>query len=107
MIKFPAPFFVNVHLLYLNHDIAFPSPTLVKVGDGAVNGPSTLWPDHAIKQANTASPRRLEQLIAADKDRRPEGREKNPLSHPEIIGIEVSLNFPNRNPPALLAEQGR
>ena len=25
-------------LLYLNHDIGFPSPTLAKVGDGAVHG---------------------------------------------------------------------
>ena len=25
-------------LLYLNHDIAFPSPTLAKAGDGAAHG---------------------------------------------------------------------
>ena len=27
-----------IKLLYLNHDIAFPSPTLTKAGDGAVHG---------------------------------------------------------------------
>ena len=35
------------YFLYLNHDIAFPSPTLTKAGDGAVHGVSTLWLDHA------------------------------------------------------------
>ena len=27
-----------IKLLYLNHDIAFPSPTLTKADDGAVHG---------------------------------------------------------------------
>ena len=75
MSKIPASLLLNVHLLYLNRDITFPSPTMAKAGDGARHGASTLWPDHAINQASTASLRRLEQLIAAGKDRRPEGRD--------------------------------
>ena len=63
------------NLLYLNHDIAFPSPALAKAGDGAVHGASNLWHDHACKIAGTASLHRLEQLIAAIRDRAPEGRE--------------------------------
>ena len=63
------------YFLYLNYDIASPSPTLAKAGDGAVHGVSTLWLDHAREQAGTASLHRLVQLIAAIKDRAPEGRE--------------------------------
>ena len=37
-------------LLYLNHDIAFPSPVLTKVGDGAVHGVSILRLDHAVSK---------------------------------------------------------
>ena len=69
-------------LLYLNHDIAFPSPTLAKAGDGAVHDVSTLWFDHAREQAGTSSLHRLEQLIAAIKDRAPEGREHEAVEQP-------------------------
>ncbi len=36
-------------LLCLDCDIAFPSPTLAKVGDGAAHGDQILWHDHAVK----------------------------------------------------------
>ena len=62
-------------LLYLDCDIAFPSPALAKAGDGAVHGEQPLWPDHAFEIAGTASLHRLVQLIAAAEDRAPEGRE--------------------------------
>jgi len=47
MIKFPASLFLNVHLPYFNHDIAYPFPTFVKAGNEAVRGASILWPDRA------------------------------------------------------------
>ena len=70
------------NLLCLNCDIAFPSPALAKAGDGAVHGDQFLWHDHAFKTASAASLHRLEQLIAAAKDRAPEGREHEAVEQP-------------------------
>ena len=38
------------YFLYLSYDIAFPSPTLTNIDDGAVHGDSTLWLDHAVSK---------------------------------------------------------
>ena len=50
-------------LLYLSHDISFPSPTLAKVGDGAVHRDQYSWLDHAPQKAGTASLRGCESLL--------------------------------------------
>ena len=71
-------------LLYLDCDIAFPSPALAKAGDGAVHGEQPLWPDHAFEIAGTASLHRLVQLIAAAEDRAPEGREHEAVEKPLV-----------------------
>ena len=53
------------NLLCLDCDIAFPSPTLAKAGDGAVHGDQILWQDHAVKTASAASRRGSERPKSA------------------------------------------
>jgi len=48
---------------------------MAEAGDGAVHGVNTSWIDHAGERAGTDSLHRLEQLIAAIKDRASERRE--------------------------------
>ena len=48
---------------------------MAEAGDGAMRGVNTSWIDHAGEQAGTDSLHRLEQLIAAIKDRASERRE--------------------------------
>ena len=52
------------YLLYLNHDIAFPSSTLTKADDRAVHGVSTSWLDHACQRQTVGFDALDPELIA-------------------------------------------
>ena len=55
--------------------------------------PSTLWLDHVVEHADTASLHRLKQSVAVNKDRGPKEERMNTLSHPEIIGLDVTYDW--------------
>ena len=55
--------------------------------------PSTLWLDHVVEHAGTASLHRLKQSVAVNKDRGPKEERMNTLSHSEIIGLDVTYDW--------------
>ena len=59
-------------------------PLWLRAADGAVHGASNLRHDRACKIAGTASLHGLVQLIAAIKNRAPEGRDMRPLNNPAL-----------------------
>ena len=61
--------------------------------DSIFRVPSTLWLDHTVEHAGTASLHRLKQSVAVNKDRGSKEERMNTLSHPEIIGLDVSYDW--------------
>ena len=82
-----------IKLLYLNHDIAFPSSVFARAGDGAVIALGTLWQDHASERA---TPPLFIISHSCLRPRRTANRKEesmSTLSHLEIIGLDVSCDW--------------